>query len=118
MGNILALARAAVHDVNGAITLWDATGKHIRDLESAGDSDVPALAFSPDGKALAANYSNGVVRVWDIATAKPWHDIAREKVLGRTESAFFRGWNRAGHGLRERAASVRAALGRVAQTGR
>jgi WD40 repeat protein len=31
---------------------------------------VNALAFSPDGTTLAAGYSSGLVRLWDVATEK------------------------------------------------
>jgi WD40 repeat protein len=39
--------------------------------------DVSRLAFSPDGKALAAGNEDGTVRVWDVGTGK--------------ETAVFRG---------------------------
>ena len=42
-----------------------------------------AVAFSPDGKHLAAASADGLIRIWDVATAKPVHalkDIPRRCV--------------------------------------
>jgi RNA polymerase sigma factor (sigma-70 family) len=58
----------------GAIRLWQAsTGKEIRRWQTpAGQYDASrptSLAYSPDGKALAAAW-DGTVRVWDAGTGK------------------------------------------------
>ena len=58
-----ALATAAGNQV----TLWDVkAGKKTRDL--AIDADILYLAFSGDGKWLAANDRNSTLRIWDCAT--------------------------------------------------
>jgi WD40 repeat protein len=52
------------------VLLWDAeTGKEVRHFEGLTDN-VKSLAFSPDGKALAAASRDGRVAVWDAATGK------------------------------------------------
>jgi WD40 repeat protein len=63
---------AGVHAV-GTLTLWDvATGKALHHLPSARRSMTALpLAFSPDGKQVAANDADGVLRVWDAATGAP-----------------------------------------------
>jgi RNA polymerase sigma factor (sigma-70 family) len=91
--------RAAAGDENGTVKLWDLTGLwrkrplaraelltltdpavRPRTVEPKGkepdpDGDlfpaaVQALAFSPDGKMLAAVQNKGQVRVWEAATGK------------------------------------------------
>jgi hypothetical protein len=50
------------------IHLWDmATGMELMRLDGH-ESDVTALAFSPDGKRLVSGLANGTVLTWDIAT--------------------------------------------------
>jgi WD40 repeat protein len=54
-------------DTGGAVRLWDATAKRKRrgQMDERIGRTVSALAFSPDGKRVAAG-SSGEVRVWDI----------------------------------------------------
>jgi WD40 repeat protein len=63
------------------VWLWDATtGKRLRDLRAEklpGELSVhqtPAIAFSPDGKALATAHGDGSVRIWEVAT---WRENRR-----------------------------------------
>ncbi len=67
----------------GSLQLWDlATGASALSLEGA-DADVYSVAFSPDGKWLAAaiwdpDYNGsfpGAVRVWDAATGQRVYDL-------------------------------------------
>jgi WD40 repeat protein len=52
------------------VLLWDpATGKEIRRFEGLRDK-VRSVAFSPDGKRLAAAARDGQVCLWDVATGK------------------------------------------------
>lgn len=49
----------------GIIWIWDlATGKQLQRLEQEEASEVVSLAFSPDGKTLAAGGQNGSVQRW------------------------------------------------------
>ncbi len=55
---------------DGAVGLWDrATGKELIRL-TASDRWVVALAFSPDGRALATGHDGGTVRFWETASGK------------------------------------------------
>jgi WD40 repeat protein len=73
------LPKNAVFNVQGVkmtwkqgylILLWDvASGKEIRRFEGLQD-DLKSVAFSPDGKTLAAASRNGRVGLWDVATGR------------------------------------------------
>src|SRR5262249_30454436 len=55
----------------GAIVIWDAeSGKILHRLENE-LAPVQAIAFAPDGKAIAAVTLNSSVLIWDPATGKP-----------------------------------------------
>jgi RNA polymerase sigma factor (sigma-70 family) len=85
-GRILASAggddRGQDHKHEQAICLWEAdTGKEVAHLQAPG-WNVWALAFSPDGKTLAATSTRGVgvhavgtLTLWDVATRKPLHQL-------------------------------------------
>jgi RNA polymerase sigma factor (sigma-70 family) len=54
----------------GAVVLWDAAaGKEVRRLDDQ-VAPVQAIAFAPDGKALAAVTLNSSVLIWDPATGR------------------------------------------------
>jgi WD40 repeat protein len=51
----------------GGVSLWDAAGKEVRRLKA--DPGSGAVAFSRDGRYLAADAGGGV-RVWEVATGR------------------------------------------------
>jgi WD40 repeat protein len=58
---------------DGTVRLWDTpTGEEVRQLKGDGKSSVRAVAFSADGKRLAA--ASDAVRVWDTGT---WEVVQR-----------------------------------------
>jgi RNA polymerase sigma factor (sigma-70 family) len=52
----------------GSIRLWDAEGRLLRSFPGVGRQD--ALAFSPDGRVVAAGGEHGGVHRWEAATGK------------------------------------------------
>jgi hypothetical protein len=50
------------------IRFWDEEGKVIRKIKA--DSAVECLAFSPDGKILAAGYFDRSIRLWDTVSTE------------------------------------------------
>ncbi|MEU9917868.1 helix-turn-helix domain-containing protein [Streptomyces sp. NPDC051001] len=69
-GRVLAVATSG--GTGTRVTLWDpADGRKMRTL-SVPDGSVRGLAFSPDGRAVAAS-SPSAVRVWDVATGRTRH---------------------------------------------
>src|SRR5438067_107061 len=54
----------------GGVYVWDAaTGKLLHRFDGPGDTSPQALAFAPDGAALAAGVGNDIA-LWDLATGK------------------------------------------------
>lgn len=73
-GNILAANTSnAPHYTTGSVVLWDATsGKYTTTLKNPGTGGVGSpVAFSPDGKTLAASDANGGIYLWSTANDKP-----------------------------------------------
>lgn len=61
--------RIAAGDQSGRMFVWDAaTGALQHTIEGPAGSSVFAVAFSPDGSALAAGFSDGRARTYDIAS--------------------------------------------------
>jgi WD40 repeat protein len=54
---------------NNLISLWDGTGKKVRDLEKFGDLPLRA-GFTPDGGRIVASYFDGRIGVWESADGK------------------------------------------------
>lgn len=51
------------------IGLWDvATGKRKGELVPETNENAACVQFSPDGKLIAAGYTDGVIRIWDVET--------------------------------------------------
>ncbi|KKD06417.1 WD-40 repeat-containing protein [Streptomyces sp. WM6386] len=71
-GGILAVATSG--GTGARVTLWDpAGGRKIRNFPVP-DGSVRGLAFSPDGRTVAAS-SPRAVRVWDMATGRTRHSL-------------------------------------------
>jgi WD40 repeat protein len=61
----------------GLIRRWDvATGKELRIAGDSPEGELLGMAYSPDGKRLAAACSDGIVHVWDMATLRHIHSLA------------------------------------------
>ncbi len=80
-----------------SIWLWEtATGKvHRRLVEEPKQLGIPdtcarSLAFSPDGKTLAAGYGNNALCLWDVASGKKLH------VMPGMRSISYRGFHDGG----------------------
>jgi WD40 repeat protein/tRNA A-37 threonylcarbamoyl transferase component Bud32 len=53
------------------VRVWDATtGKQTQELGSH-NWVITAIAFRPDGQAIASASADGTVRIWDVGTGKP-----------------------------------------------
>jgi hypothetical protein len=52
------------------IELWEPYSASVRRRFADVPDDCTTMAFSPDGRQLAAGYATGAVRVWEVASAK------------------------------------------------
>jgi WD40 repeat protein len=64
------LATCAAKDL-APILLWDVQTGGLRTTLAGHEQGVRAVAFSPDGEALASGCRDGAVRLWDVRTGKP-----------------------------------------------
>jgi WD40 repeat protein len=53
---------------DGRLIQWEIDGKPIAHEMVNGAGPIRSIAVSPDGKTLAAGSSDGIVRLWDVAT--------------------------------------------------
>ncbi len=58
------------HDMVGARALWWRLGEDPRFFVGRTTALVYAVDFSPDGRFLAASGSQGLIRIWDLATGR------------------------------------------------
>jgi WD40 repeat protein/serine/threonine protein kinase len=77
--------RLASGDAGGAVGVWEtATGKDLFLLKAYDEGvrplafrpEVRAVAFSPDGRWLAAGCADGLVKIWDAATGQRLRHLA------------------------------------------
>jgi WD40 repeat protein len=68
------------------VMLWDVSSDPPRVRRLRFDHEIAALAFTPDGKHLAAMGNSGSVQMWNSATGKP-HDPPFKE--GALEAEFF-----------------------------
>lgn len=59
----------------------------IKGLKHGGVTNV---LFSPDGKKLTAEYSDGTIQLWDVATRQPLGLLSREHGIGRASRLVIR----------------------------
>jgi WD40 repeat protein len=92
---------------DGSVRIWDLqSGKQIGNDWRDGESEVYAIALSPDGKKVASGCGDGAVRLWDVDTGKviaKWHTgiaycVCWSRDGGRVVSGAFRdrkarGWD-------------------------
>ena len=68
---MLAVSDVSSSTGDGVVYLWNvATGKLVRTLESFYNSEFADIAFSPNGRFLAAGDTIGNVGFWNVATGK------------------------------------------------
>ncbi len=73
------LAWLTLSDKSG-VFIWDSVSDKVRTMhwnsENGRQIDLVALAWSPDGKRIAAGNARSQIRFWDVATDDVLHDIA------------------------------------------
>jgi WD40 repeat protein/uncharacterized caspase-like protein len=80
----------ATHGINSSqVKLWEvATGRELRTLVAGGGGvfaqigGVRSVAFSRDGKLIAAGAMDGSIKIWDVTTGREVRSIAGDKSDG------------------------------------
>jgi RNA polymerase sigma factor (sigma-70 family) len=67
-----------------------ATGRAVRRGEWDDQDNVETVAYVPDGKTVATVSIKGMLRLWDVATAKPRHEERLGEGRSREATAFSR----------------------------
>jgi len=55
---------------DGSVYIWDVSGELIYELAAEGVDDAYSIAYSPDGRLLAAGYDDGLLRIWNANTGE------------------------------------------------
>jgi WD40 repeat protein len=80
---------------NSSVHVWDmASGKRLQQLRET--SSALSVAFSPDGRRIAAAETNAVMGLWDVASGKRLHRLPghADGFLPRVTPAFVPGGQR------------------------
>src|SRR5262249_47196024 len=67
------------------VRLWDVAAAKGRATLRGPGSSIESLAFSPDGRTLAAGSGDGWLWLWDVAAAKPRPASFAPRVSGKME---------------------------------
>lgn len=85
---VMGTSRPGTAEFDQLLALWEVklvdarTGKELLSFKGSGDDAyINSVVFSADGKLLAAGSSDGVIRLWDLATTR------KEKTI-RDESSY------------------------------
>jgi WD40 repeat protein len=60
------LAAATINGTDAAVELWEVASGQRRAITKAQKGNIRAVAFSPDGKALAAGWLDGRLTLWNV----------------------------------------------------
>jgi WD40 repeat protein len=75
----------------GSLLLIDLATLTVRESHPASDGSPKSMAVSPDGKLAVIGASDGLVRVWDLATGTVLHEF---QVKGQAQGVAFEGNDR------------------------
>jgi WD40 repeat protein len=68
-------ATLAVGQMDGKITLWDATTGRLRSILDGHTDFVASIAFAADGTTLASSGTDRVTRIWDLPSGRQRYTI-------------------------------------------